>query len=155
MPKEEVQTKPVICRPIEYVLNFLFSPDMTKVAMIRKERPEWQAGKLNGIGGKVESQELARDAAIREFAEETGVYIDDWTQFGRMECQGKWIVYCFTTVGDVSQVRTRTDEQVGVFLVSDLREEKTIENILWLVPLAIGHLERKEESFHVTYRKED
>ncbi len=36
-----------------------------------------------------------------------------------------------------------------------IREEKTLENIQWLVPLAIGHLEKKDESFHVIHRKEE
>ena len=39
----------------EYVCGFLFSPDRKKVLLIRKRRPAWQAGKLNGVGGKVDS----------------------------------------------------------------------------------------------------
>ena len=36
----------------KYVVGFMFSPDKQFVALIRKNRPEWQAGKLNGIAGK-------------------------------------------------------------------------------------------------------
>ena len=39
-----------------YVLGFLFSPDCKRVALIIKNRPDWQAGFLNGIGGKIDSR---------------------------------------------------------------------------------------------------
>jgi hypothetical protein len=39
---------------MEYVCGFMFANDFTEVALIRKNKPEWQRGKLNGIGGKVE-----------------------------------------------------------------------------------------------------
>ena len=35
-----------------YACGFLFSQDRTRVVLIRKRRPAWQAGKLNGVGGK-------------------------------------------------------------------------------------------------------
>jgi 8-oxo-dGTP diphosphatase len=37
---------------MRYVLGFMFSSDHSEVALIRKRKPEWQRGKLNGIGGK-------------------------------------------------------------------------------------------------------
>ena len=37
----------------EYVCGLLFSVDRTRVLLIRKRRPAWQAGRLNGVGGKV------------------------------------------------------------------------------------------------------
>ena len=35
----------------QYVCGFLFSRDRARVLLIRKRRPAWQAGKLNGLGG--------------------------------------------------------------------------------------------------------
>lgn len=43
------------------------------VALIRKAKPAWQAGRLNGIGGKVEPGEDPQLAMAREFEEEAGV----------------------------------------------------------------------------------
>jgi 8-oxo-dGTP pyrophosphatase MutT (NUDIX family) len=56
----------------EYVLGFVFNLDKTKVALMRKTKPEWQRGRLNGIGGKIELGETSITAMHREFKEETG-----------------------------------------------------------------------------------
>lgn len=57
----------------QYVLGFAFNLALTQVLMIRKNRPLWQKGLLNGIGGKVEPREIESLAMVREFKEETGV----------------------------------------------------------------------------------
>lgn len=41
--------------------------------LVEKQSPEWQKGKFNLIGGKVEEGETLNNAAIREFNEETGL----------------------------------------------------------------------------------
>src|ERR1035437_6897488 len=51
------------------------------VWLIRKARPEWQKGMLNGIGGHVEENENTMTAMTREFNEETGLTILDWKKF--------------------------------------------------------------------------
>lgn len=80
-----------------YVLGFMFSPDRAQVALIRKRKPAWQAGKLNGIGGKVERTDSSPGAAmVREFEEETGVKTvrADWESFAVIK--GKdFCVVCF------------------------------------------------------------
>lgn len=53
--------------------------------MIRKNRPEWQAGRLNGVGGKVETTDADGHAAmVREFTEETGVLVPTWHHFASL-----------------------------------------------------------------------
>src|SRR5687767_2261708 len=61
------------------------------VLLVRKARPEWQAGLLNGIGGKIQHLpirpqdtelrwESSLEAMRREFTEETGLSVDlEWT----------------------------------------------------------------------------
>jgi 8-oxo-dGTP diphosphatase len=61
-----------------YVVGFLFGHDKTMVALIKKSRPEWQKGMLNGIGGKIENSENALTAMRREFKEEAGADVSDW-----------------------------------------------------------------------------
>ena len=74
---------------IDYVCGFAYAPRSTVVAstthvlLLRKSKPAWQAGKLNGVGGKVEIGETASHAMVREFFEETGIQsqMADWAVF--------------------------------------------------------------------------
>jgi 8-oxo-dGTP diphosphatase len=91
---------------MDYVVGFAFDgldlPD-THVLLIRKKKPDWQRGKLNGIGGKIGdkpsiSNETPIQAMVREFHEETGVtnFPGDWSYFALMH-NGLYEhqVYCF------------------------------------------------------------
>jgi 8-oxo-dGTP diphosphatase len=53
-----------------YVAGFLFDSKRENVVLIRKNKPEWQADKLNGVGGKIEDGEVPAAAMFREFTEE-------------------------------------------------------------------------------------
>jgi 8-oxo-dGTP diphosphatase len=54
-----------------YTCGFLFRDN--KVLLVEKNRPRWQEGLLNGIGGKVDPFETFDDGMRREFFEETGL----------------------------------------------------------------------------------
>jgi 8-oxo-dGTP diphosphatase len=58
---------------ISYVVGFMFSEYCNEIALIKKKRPEWQKGRLNGIGGHIEKNEVPHDAMYREFEEEAGI----------------------------------------------------------------------------------
>jgi 8-oxo-dGTP pyrophosphatase MutT (NUDIX family) len=92
---------------VEYVVGFAFDT-YGRVALIRKNRPEWQAGQLNGIGGHVETAcersdhiNSRHDAAcrghledpyvamVREFEEETGRRVEGWQKFVVMDFPGE------------------------------------------------------------------
>jgi 8-oxo-dGTP diphosphatase len=133
---------------MRYVLGFLFDPSGQEVVLIKKKKPLWQAGRLNGVGGKIEEYETARKAMVREFKEETGVFIEDekWTHFGIMKSTDlnvtNWAVelfYCFSPLYE--EVRTLTDEYVTKLWVDDLTcfgNEKIISNLPWLIHLALN-----------------
>lgn len=98
----------------QQVLGFLMSRDRRRVALIKKKRPEWMAGKLNGIGGTVEDGESAAEAMSREFREETGVTIPPygWEPVGVM-LMDSVEVQIYRAFDDlVEWVSTTTDEQV-------------------------------------------
>ena len=100
-----------------YVLGFMFDPAMRNVVLIRKNRPTWQAGLLNGVGGKIEPEEAPLQAMVREFEEETGFRTskEDWAPTGLVTGES-FTVHCFkTTSPDYDKVRSMTDEQVRVF----------------------------------------
>ena len=65
----------------DYVAGFLFSEGLTTIALIEKQKPTWQKGKHNAIGGKIEPNETADEAMRREFREETGFDVPNWTMF--------------------------------------------------------------------------
>lgn len=105
-----------------YVLGFMFDPSKQRVALIHKERPAWQKGSLNGIGGKIERGETPEAAMVREFAEETGVHTTelDWRPLGALTGAG-FAVHCYASVSDqLEHVRSLTDERIEVFDVQEL-----------------------------------
>lgn len=124
-----------------YVLGFLFSNDFKTVVLIKKEKPTWQKGFLNGIGGKVEkSDNTFEDAMSREFKEETGMYIEPerWHYFAEMlDNAGGFYVSCYVAIGDVTQVKTIEIEEVGVYLVDQLNNLNVIQNLKWLIPMSL------------------
>lgn len=122
----------------DYVLGFLFDHELSRVALIRKERPQWQAGSLNGIGGKIDGPfETPHDAMIREFREETTVLEESWKLFGQLRSPD-YTVYMFAARSskDMWMLRSPTDETVGVFFVSDIHTLTTLPNVKWQVPMA-------------------
>lgn len=134
----------------EWVVGFAFTTDATEVVLIRKNRPEWQAGKLNGVGGKVDVSDRRvgdsdpRDcyliAMAREFWEETGVSTtgDAWHHFASLTWEEGVVHFLrlFDTQVAVN-AKTATDEDVRLYDVArfGLRTDTT-PNLLWLVPLA-------------------
>lgn len=128
-----------------YVLGFLFSEDFERVALIQKTKPDWQAGKLNGLGGKIDTKEefLHPEKAMRrEFLEEAGLDIpeENWEMFAVMEGE-QWFANCFRAVGPVDDVQSMEEEVVGVYYVDEIREgnydSDLLDNLHWLIPMAV------------------
>ena len=120
----------------EYVLGFTFNELKTQVALIRKLRPLWQYGKVNGIGGKIEPGEMPLEAMIREFKEEAGVELEDWKEYCRIEGRD-FKIYCYRTITHLDALQTMEDEQVEVWRTDKLHEADLLPNVPWLVHLAI------------------
>lgn len=126
----------------QYVDGFLFNDDGTEVLLIRKARPAWQVGKLNGIGGKVEDRESPASAMGREFLEETGVRFDEWELTIRHEGPD-WTVFYYRgySTAAVTAVLNRqvypTDEIPELWPVnSPVAIEQCVRNIKWAIPLS-------------------
>ena len=128
----------------EWVVGFLFDLEAERVVLIRKNQPEWQAGKLNGVGGKVEPADASIESAmVREFREETGVTVLSWQHFANLEWEEGVIRYfrSFATPEIVKSCRTVTDENIERHQVHTLLDPtqwrgSVTPNLLWLVPLA-------------------
>lgn len=123
---------------IDAVVGFMFSEDRSRVALIRKNRPQSQVGRLNGVGGKIEAGELPTSAMCREFFEETGFITcyDDWFHFITM-LTPKWKLWYFKSVGNLDVLKSMTDEIVEIIEVKSLHLENTMPNVKWMVPLCL------------------
>jgi 8-oxo-dGTP diphosphatase len=79
-----------------YVMGLLLTNygEAERVLLTLKNRPEWQNGLWNGIGGKINPGELALDAMTREAQEETEI-LTMWREFAVIEFLPTWRVVCF------------------------------------------------------------
>lgn len=124
--------------PLEMVIGFMFSKTLVEgnrwVLLIRKNKPEWQKGKLNGVGGKVESDESPPHAMRREFEEEVGLNIEDWQY-----CLTLWLeselLHVFRCFGELEQANAQTDEPLIIQNVFNSSE--VLHNVVWLIPLLL------------------
>jgi len=118
---------------IEVVLGFLFD-GKGNVALIKKDSPAWQNGRLNGIGGKIERGETPVQAMTREFREEAGAEVLSWRQFCVMTGDG-YCMHCFTAREKV-KINPNTDEGViGWYSVNNL-PANILPNARFLIPMA-------------------
>ena len=123
----------------KYCVGFMLDPTLSKVVLIRKSKPEWQHGLLNGVGGKVGdniADETPEDAMHREFKEEAGVEGLTWTKFMRLETPRSEIHF-FRSVGNVHKATSMLEEQIEVHDVREVMDRcDTIPNIRWCIQMA-------------------
>lgn len=130
-----------------YSISFIFTRDMQRVLLIKKNRPEWQKGKLNGIGGHIEEGETPLECIVREVFEETSLKIphDNWVHFGTITNADttQLSLFCCIYQGDQNDAKTSTDEEIA-WVDTLMLPEKMMGNLSWLIPLAVDVLQNKE-----------
>lgn len=140
-----------------YVVGFMFSQDRKYVALIRKQKPEWQKGLLNGVGGKIEPEETGDMAMAREFSEETGhvTVCEEWIHYLRMtggpsDPAGKtFSVDFFVASGDLSVLGSPEVEKIEITSVRDIYPMRTdmVDSVTWALPLALDALKDGRPAF--------
>lgn len=122
----------------QYVLGFAFND--YHVLLIEKERPAWQKGLYNGLGGHIEEGEQPIVAMVREFEEECGIVTEQshWEHYAIMKGDD-WVCYCFRSrnVFDLSKAKQTTNERIKVINAFTLETYPTISNIPALIGLAM------------------
>lgn len=105
---------------LNYCLGFVVDPTGERVLLMEKRRPSWQAGRLNGIGGKVEGEETGVEAMVRECQEETGLDLsaDAWTSLGAIAFEGGQ-VHVYVATGNVDDAQALTDEPMRPVKLAD------------------------------------
>jgi 8-oxo-dGTP diphosphatase len=123
-------------RAFDYVLALLFTADSREVVLVRKTRPAWQAGRVNGLGGKIRDGESLAAAARREVLEEAGVDVERWEEF-LVWHDPVYRLRAVRAFDDVArQARTAEDQEVFLAYVGAL-PLNVIDNLRWIVPLAL------------------
>lgn len=134
----------------EMVVGFYYNINRDAVTLIKKNKPEWQKGLFNGVGGKIEEGETPFVAMKREFEEEANASIDTWKHFVTMtDFKNKWRVYFFCAFGPVGGITSLTDEEVFVIDMNSL-PSNMIPNLKWLIPLGIDFLETAYQPIDVS-----
>ena len=125
---------------IHYVTGLMFSKDMQKVLLIKKLKPDWQYGRFNGLGGKVEENESNAQAISREFCEECGIktQIDDWQEIINITSPHEYQVsFLYTRSDNIFKAQTLEQEPVQIFDIQKLPEQ-IIDNLPWIISLCLS-----------------
>jgi len=140
---------------IKYTVVFIFNISCTKVMVILKNRPEWQRGCFNGIGGHMELNETPKQSIQREIFEETNLCIDpENLKLFHVLNPPKVKVYFFKTFLSefmMNTFKSKTDERLSIFDINEfLQKPNIVSNLRWLIPMALdeSHIESNSTSKH-------
>lgn len=123
---------------VQCTVGFIFDPTLTQVLLVHKTKPAWQAGKLNGPGGKVEPGESFLDCMVRECTEETCLTIaaEDWAHTATVhEPTGCVQFYAAVYSGALTDAAQGDNEAVEWCMV-DALPDTVIPNLRFLIPAA-------------------
>lgn len=129
---------------IRYVVGFMFTEDLKNVVLIKKNRPEWQKGKLNGVGGHARDGETFEAAMVREFLEETGVKtnIPQWSfkLLIKNFKVGYELAVLFAVSNSAWNVDKITDEEpfcCSMEILNPIYRGEIIPNLSWIIPFCL------------------
>lgn len=140
-------------------VGFVFDAKLDHVLLVHKQKPAFQVGFLNGMGGKVEVGETAVACMARECAEETALIIpeENWlecaviTDTTGLNPGAEIYVFAATYQGPTTDAYKNDYEEIEWFPHQPL-PENVLSNVQFLVPLArqklLGHDSR---SVVITY----
>lgn len=141
-----------------YVCGFARMPEHGSnpvILLLQKQfGPPCVLGKLNGIGGKVESGESDVDAMHREWREETGLNFNlKWRAFATIAFQEMLVTFFSASIHESlsrRSVEMLTVNDVGEAFVllplnralsiekSRFQDYEVVPNLLWLLPAAFS-----------------
>ncbi len=124
-------------------VGFIFDQSLESVLLVHKQKPDWQIGKLNGVGGKVEDNETGLTCIARECFEETTLNLPAsvWHQYAtavhETNTEEKKQIDFFTAIysGQKSDAKKGDYEEVEWF-ASDHLPDNILPNLSFLIPMA-------------------
>ena len=149
-----------VCRTIvdmnqkKYTIGLLFNNDLSKILLVHKEKPEWQKGKINAVGGKFENGETGLDCIVREVREETSLNTDAhmWSHIGTLyQDFGDMEVFGCIYKGEESDAQKNDHEDIEWFSVDNI-PTNIMENLRWIIPLTLDKIKNDSfKTFSVSY----
>lgn len=123
----------------EYVLCYV--RDLCgDILAIERKKQDWQQGKLNLPGGRIEVGETAEQAAIREIKEEANIDATSATLIGSMHYPEAcvYVLDCDFNPDD-NEVKSSTEGEVLWMTCPELlRDPRLIPNLRVIIPLAVA-----------------
>jgi 8-oxo-dGTP diphosphatase len=136
----------------KYVIIHAHDPNHPgRVLLVEKDRPAWQKGCLNLLGGKVEPGETELETALRELKEESGLPLkttkdkkhrhEDVKLMGAIATDAA-VVYCVSLpVDSTVKLKPRKGEtEIAAWYEWDTvkSDKRLIPNLLCIVPLCMA-----------------
>jgi 8-oxo-dGTP pyrophosphatase MutT (NUDIX family) len=123
----------------EYNCGFMID-GAGNMPLVRKQRPAWQYGLLNGIGGKQEDGETPEEGMAREWREETGDEQSEWRKVCALVGNGARVHFFVAEVDVLPDFPPFNDsgeliEMHNVSYVPNMPD--VIPNLKWLIPAAL------------------
>lgn len=134
---------------IKYVLGFAYTPD-NKVLLIKKNKPEWQKGKLNGIGGKIELNETPLEAMNRETLEESGLKLT-WQAGGVIKGASFECYVFYTCDSSIQNYQQKEEEILNLYSLDSIKCLNCIDNVPSLINIGIIKLTSNLQWFNFYY----
>ncbi len=126
----------------QFVLGFAFSSDGRQIVLIEKDHPASQAGKLNGLGGKVKTGDAAPiDAVCRECDEEAGVSSTaaDWHQYTILNGDFGQVIVFYAFDDKFLAASRKTGQEIKVMAVTDPAiKDRSVLNVYDLIQQALA-----------------
>ena len=121
-----------------YVLGLVFNDISTRILLIEKLRPDWQKGRWNGIGGKIDGDETPSEAMLRESKEETG-HEYDFEHRITFVCPGGTVyVFVAKTTREI-EFEQIEDEKLKVWGLWEL-PSTMMANLKLYIPLCLANI---------------
>ena len=140
-----------------YNLSFVLN-DQKILFLERNKEPN--KSKLNGLGGKLENQELATRSMLRELKEEAGITAIKYRLAGLLRCSSTspfsdYMIFCYLVTDFEGQIYTKTEEgRLRWVNKSDITTENQliVDNIAYFLPKILDNTDLLEKSFHYDYK---